>query len=182
LAASDIQRLLSGDEALVAFSVGDKESYVFALTHDGAAWHKFDLRHSALAERVARFRQQPATPSRVEAMRAKIKAGGHASAYGLRKQLPEPAFGQIKQARVFRLSAAGLRERPRRVGKDPPPRSTVHDYRIHHAPYVECREQSEREAQPAAAIIGRKSSGRRVYLQIVGSWAEGDQVRFPPSS
>jgi hypothetical protein len=33
-----------------------------------------------------------ATPSRVEAMRAKIKAGGHASPYRLRKQLPEPVF------------------------------------------------------------------------------------------
>lgn len=40
--------------------------------------------------------------SRVEAMRAKIKAGGHASPYRLRKQLPEPVFGQIKQARGFR--------------------------------------------------------------------------------
>jgi hypothetical protein len=29
---------------------------VFALTHDGAAWHNIDLGHSALAERVARFR------------------------------------------------------------------------------------------------------------------------------
>ena len=56
LAASDIQRLLSGDEALVAFSVGDRESYVFALTHDGAAWHKINRGHSALANRVARFR------------------------------------------------------------------------------------------------------------------------------
>src|SRR5215467_666835 len=46
---------------------------------------------------------QPAsTPTRVEAMRAKIKAGGHASPYRLRKQLPEPLFGQIKQARGFR--------------------------------------------------------------------------------
>jgi hypothetical protein len=35
-------------------------------------------------------------------MRAKIKAGGHASPYRLRKQLPEPVFGQIKQARGFR--------------------------------------------------------------------------------
>ena len=46
--------------------------------------------------------KQPATLSRVEAMRAKIKAGGHASPYRLRKQLPEPVFGQIKQARGFR--------------------------------------------------------------------------------
>jgi transposase len=46
---------------------------------------------------------QPAgTPTRVEAMRAKIKAGGHDSPYRLRKQLPEPVFGQIKQARGFR--------------------------------------------------------------------------------
>ena len=41
-------------------------------------------------------------PTRVEAMRAKIKASGHASPYRLRKQLPEPVFGQIKQARGFR--------------------------------------------------------------------------------
>ena len=40
--------------------------------------------------------------ARIAAMRAKIKAGGHASPYRLRKQLPEPAFGQIKQARGFR--------------------------------------------------------------------------------
>lgn len=41
-------------------------------------------------------------PTHVEAMRAKIKAGGHNSPYRLRKQLPEPVFGQIKQARGFR--------------------------------------------------------------------------------
>ena len=40
----------------MAFSVGDKESYVFALTHDGASWQRIDLGHSALAESVARFR------------------------------------------------------------------------------------------------------------------------------
>jgi Transposase domain (DUF772)/Transposase DDE domain len=60
----------------------------------GAAKHKGDPAPSA---------PQPAsTPTRVEAMRAKIKAGGHASPYRLRKQLPEPVFGQIKQARGFR--------------------------------------------------------------------------------
>jgi transposase len=46
--------------------------------------------------------QPAAKPSRVEAMRAKIKAGGHESPYRLRKQLPEPVFGQIKQASGFR--------------------------------------------------------------------------------
>jgi len=40
--------------------------------------------------------------ARIAAMREKIKAGGHVSPYRLRKQLPEPVFGQIKQARGFR--------------------------------------------------------------------------------
>ena len=31
-----------------------------------------------------------------------IKAGRHSSPYRLRKQLPEPVFGQIKQVRGFR--------------------------------------------------------------------------------
>src|SRR5271166_706450 len=39
---------------------------------------------------------------RVAAMREKIRAGGHRTPYRLRKQLPEPVFGQIKQARGFR--------------------------------------------------------------------------------
>lgn len=56
----------------------------------------------------------------------------------------------------------------RAIPKDLPPRSTVHDYldlwsydgtldRIHHALYVECREQAEREASPTAAIIDSQS-------------------------
>ena len=56
----------------------------------------------------------------VEAMHAKIRAGGHASPYRLRKQLPEPVFGQIKQARGFRqflLQAKRL---------DPPPSPLCH--------------------------------------------------------
>src|SRR6202162_2566924 len=43
-----------------------------------------------------------AAPTRVEAMRAKIKAGGHASPYRLRKQPRPPVLRQIKQARGFR--------------------------------------------------------------------------------
>jgi hypothetical protein len=55
------------------------------------------------ASNIATTPPQPAkAPTRVEAMRVKIKAGGHSSPYRLRKQLPEPVFGQIKQARGFR--------------------------------------------------------------------------------
>ena len=53
--------------------------------------------------------------------------------------------------------------------KDLPPKSTVHDYlvlwscdgtldRIHHALYVACREQAEREASPTAAIIDSQTA------------------------
>src|SRR5271167_2260073 len=49
-----------------------------------------------------RFAPESRGGARVAAMREKIKAGGHVSPYRLRKQLPEPVFGQIKQARGFR--------------------------------------------------------------------------------
>jgi len=56
----------------------------------------------------------------------------------------------------------------RAIPKDLPPRSTLFDYldlwnwdgtldRIHHALYVKCREQAEREASPSAAIIDSQS-------------------------
>jgi len=56
----------------------------------------------------------------------------------------------------------------RAIPKDLPPRSTVYDYfclwqwdgtldRIHHALYVQCREQAGREASATAAIIDSQS-------------------------
>ncbi len=38
----------------------------------------------------------------MRAIRAKLKRAGHRSRYRLRKQIVEPVFGQIKQARGFR--------------------------------------------------------------------------------
>ena len=56
----------------------------------------------------------------------------------------------------------------RAIPKDLPPRSTLYDYfglwswdgtldRIHHTLYAECRERTEREASPTAAIIDSQS-------------------------
>ncbi len=46
---------------------------------------------------------RPAPPqSRVAAMAEKLRAAGHEGPYRLRKQVVEPVFGQIKQARGFR--------------------------------------------------------------------------------
>lgn len=71
----------------------------------------------------------------------------------------------------------------RAIPKDLPPRSTLFDYldlwswdgtleRIHHALYVECRENGEREASPTAAIIDSQSvksaekGGRRLIRMV----------------
>jgi CHAT domain-containing protein/Tfp pilus assembly protein PilF len=45
------------NEALVLFSAGDKESYVFALTRDGFDWKAIPVGGRALAEKVAAFRR-----------------------------------------------------------------------------------------------------------------------------
>ncbi len=54
---------------------------------------------------------------RVAAMREKIRAGGHDTPYRLRKQLPEPVFGQIKQGpRLPPIPVARARQRRPRMG------------------------------------------------------------------
>ena len=57
MTTNEIQALLSVHEALVAFSVGDAESYVFALTRDAVAWKKIPLGARELEEKVAALRQ-----------------------------------------------------------------------------------------------------------------------------
>jgi CHAT domain-containing protein/Flp pilus assembly protein TadD len=57
LAAGDVQKLLGPDEALAFFLVGDKESYVFALTHDAFDWQIVPLSRRELNDKVASFRK-----------------------------------------------------------------------------------------------------------------------------
>jgi transposase len=45
---------------------------------------------------------KPQTGTQVQAMQVRLKQGGFRSRYRLRKQIVEPVFGQIKQARGFR--------------------------------------------------------------------------------
>ena len=72
----------------------------------------------------------------------------------------------------------------RAIPKDLPPRSTVNGYfslwdydgtldRIHHALYMQCREQAAREASPTAAIIDSQS---------VKSAEKGGRISMPPAS
>jgi tetratricopeptide (TPR) repeat protein/CHAT domain-containing protein len=57
LAAREIQRLLSGDEAMAVFSITDRESYVFALTRDGFAWRTIPISANDLSAEVAALRR-----------------------------------------------------------------------------------------------------------------------------
>ena len=56
MTAKEIQALLSDNEAMVLFSVGEKESYVFAITRDGVDWKPVPLGADALSQKVAAFR------------------------------------------------------------------------------------------------------------------------------
>ena len=67
---------------------------------------------------------------------------------------------------IFYVLATGCQWRA--LPKDLPPRSTVHDYltlwawdgtlrRLHHALFVQTREQAGREASPTAAVIDSQS-------------------------
>ena len=81
----------------------------------------------------------------------------------------------------------------RAIPKDLPPRSTVNGYfslwdydgtldRIHHALYVKCRDQAEREASPTAAIIDSQSvksaeKGGRASILMASTLARRSKAR-----
>jgi CHAT domain-containing protein len=57
LEASETQKLLPADEAMVFFLPGESQSYVFALTHDAFDWRVIPLGRRELADKVAAFRR-----------------------------------------------------------------------------------------------------------------------------
>ena len=57
MTAKEIQALLSGDEAMVLFSVTEKESYAFAITREGFDWRPVPFGAEALSQKVAAFRR-----------------------------------------------------------------------------------------------------------------------------
>ncbi|MBR0907561.1 CHAT domain-containing tetratricopeptide repeat protein [Bradyrhizobium liaoningense] len=57
LAVKDIQALLSADEAMVVYSVVDKQSYVIAITREGVDWREIALGADAVTQKVTSFRK-----------------------------------------------------------------------------------------------------------------------------
>jgi CHAT domain-containing protein len=57
LNADEAQKLLGADEAMAFFLLGEKESYVFALTRDAFDWRVIPLGRRELSDKVAAFRR-----------------------------------------------------------------------------------------------------------------------------
>ena len=92
---------------------------------------------------------------------------------------------------IFYVLATGCQWRA--LPKDLPPKSTVHDYltlwardgtlkRLHHALFVQTREQAGREASPTVAIIDSQSvksaeKGGRASIQAVTTRARRSKAR-----
>ena len=57
LAVKDIQALLSADEAMVVYSVVDKQSYVIAITREGVDWREIALGADEVTQKVTSFRK-----------------------------------------------------------------------------------------------------------------------------
>jgi CHAT domain-containing protein/Tfp pilus assembly protein PilF len=57
LTVKDIQSLLSADEAMVLYSVIDKQSYVIAITREGIDWKEIPIGADALAQKLSAFRR-----------------------------------------------------------------------------------------------------------------------------
>ena len=114
--------------------------------------------------------------ARVAAMRERMKAGGHSSPYRLRKQLPEPVFGQIKQVRFVSFSCAASR-RSQRVGPRSSP--TISEARPGWTPFLAGLQRAElRHLGNGATNYGRKAStelyqpGSRSCCIRLSDWLE----------
>jgi CHAT domain-containing protein/tetratricopeptide (TPR) repeat protein len=56
LTVEDVQQLLAADEVLVSFLIGERQSYVFALTHEQFYWRTIGIGGGNLSEKVSAFR------------------------------------------------------------------------------------------------------------------------------
>jgi CHAT domain-containing protein len=106
LKAREIQALLSSDEAMLLFALGDKESFVLALTRDNFDWKKIPFGADAIAQKVAAFRRG------LDAGRASDASGkAHlfdlALANELYVTLLGPVEAQVKDKRSLLVAPSG---------------------------------------------------------------------------
>jgi CHAT domain-containing protein len=108
LNVDNVQRLLGPDEALAFFLAGDKESYVFALTHDAFDWRIIPLTRAQLGEKVTAFRRG----LDVDELNKSIAGGKPVlfdldTAYELYSQLLRPVEAIIKDKKNLAVVPSG---------------------------------------------------------------------------
>lgn len=108
LHADEARKLLGADEAMAFFLLGDKESYVFALTRDAFDWHVIPLGRRELADRVAAFRRG----LDVDELNQSIQAGKPVyfnvdTAYQLYSVLLRPVEAVIKDKKYLAVVPSG---------------------------------------------------------------------------
>ena len=108
LNVDNVQKLLGGDEALAFFLAGDRESYVFALTHDAFDWRVIPLTKAQLGDKVAAFRRG----LDVDALNKSIADGKPVlfnldTAFELYSQLLRPIEATIKDKKNLAIVPSG---------------------------------------------------------------------------
>lgn len=106
LTVRDIQPLLSAEEAMVVFSVVDRQSYVIAITREGVDWQEIPLGADVLAQQVSAFRTGLDVG---KASDASGKSGRFdlARAYELYAALLDPVAARIRQKRSLMVVPSG---------------------------------------------------------------------------
>ncbi|HEY2246776.1 MAG TPA: CHAT domain-containing tetratricopeptide repeat protein [Bradyrhizobium sp.] len=108
LNVDNVQKLLGPDEALAFFLAGDKESYVFALTHEAFDWRVIPFNRQQLGDKVAAFRRG----LDVDALNKSISDGKPVlfnleTAYELYSQLLRPIEATIKDKKNLAVVPSG---------------------------------------------------------------------------
>jgi len=108
LNVDNVQKLVGADEALAFFLAGDKESYVFALTHDAFDWRVIPFTKAQLSDKVAAFRRG----LDVDALNKSIADGKPVlfdldTAYELYSQLLRPVEATIRDKKNLAVVPSG---------------------------------------------------------------------------
>ncbi|QYK41869.1 MAG: CHAT domain-containing protein [Paracoccaceae bacterium] len=133
LAVAEVQSRLGPDETLLMFATAPAETFVFAITADGATWHRADLPAQTLADRVARLRADldPVGPARAavaldDSAGPRIRPFDRATAHALYADLIAPLAASLRP-RVLVVADGALTSLPLAVLVTAPPEGADDD-------------------------------------------------------
>ena len=129
LKIAEVQKLLGTDEAILAFLIGDKESFVWAISQERFSWQRLPLGRQALGEKVVRLRkgldivelQKGATTGKVELFDLKL-------AHELYAELIGPVAHALEGKRgIFVVPSGPLTSLPFHLLVTDPPAKAIDD-------------------------------------------------------